>query len=178
MLCSAITRAYLINYARTFIYTTAMGLPGLLSIKISHEFVATGQADGLRRTLELLIQHMGARLGEICRRYDPTCAFIRLQAADPQTPVLPIFTPRARSLARYCQSRGFLVRAIVAPTVPRGTDRVRICVHAGNSRSACDGLCDSIEQWVKEQYKEADALRHYAPAAQGELDQVLEKPRL
>lgn len=41
-----------------------------------------------------------------------------------------------------------MVRAIVAPTVPLGTDRVRICIHAGNSEADCVGLCDSIEVWV------------------------------
>lgn len=42
-----------------------------------------------------------------------------------------------------------MVRPIVAPTVPLGTDRVRICLHAGNSFEECEGLCEAIEEWVR-----------------------------
>ncbi|KAJ4419890.1 hypothetical protein N0V82_004713 [Gnomoniopsis sp. IMI 355080] len=148
ILCSQTTRAYLINYARTFIYTTAMGPPGLLSIQVAHEFVASGHADVLRSKLQGLIQHVHARLGSISRHHDPSATIVRLRAASLQSPIIPIFTSRAKSLARHCQSHGLMVRAIVAPTVPRGTDRLRICLHAGNTDGDCDKLCNAIEEWV------------------------------
>ncbi|CAN8106516.1 unnamed protein product [Discula destructiva] len=166
VLCSAVTRAYLVNYARTFIYTTAMGLPGLLSIQITHDFVASGQADVLRRKLQMLIEHMSTRLMRICHRHDPTASVIKFQPGDSQSPIIPIFTRQARSLAKHCQSRGFMVRAIVAPTVPHGTDRVRVCVHAGNSEADCDGLCHCIEEWLLEQCKLAEGPNYHETAAQ------------
>lgn len=148
VLCSPITRAYLINYARTFIYTTAMGPPGLLSIQVAHEFVASLQADVLRRKLQGLIDRVRARLGGMFRHLDPSGTIARLRAASSQSPIIPIFTSRAKSLAKHCQSHGLMVRAIVAPTVPQGTDRVRVCLHAGNSDGDCDRLCTAVEQWV------------------------------
>lgn len=148
ILCSQITRAYLINYARTFIYTTAMGPPGLLSIQVAHEFVASGQADILRRKLRGLIQHVHTRFANIFRQRDPSATIVRLRAMSSQSPIIPIFTSRAKSLARHCQSQGLMVRAIVAPTVPHGTDRVRICLHAGNTDKDCDELCKAVEEWV------------------------------
>lgn len=173
VLCSPVTRAYLINYARTFIYTTAMGSPALLSIQVAYDFVASGAADGPRRKLQALIRHLNARLARISTQNQQhnagssppsppsssssssttpttTTHLIRTNTAtsSPQSPIIPIFTTRARSLAAHCQQRGYMVRAIVAPTVPAGTDRVRICLHAGNSVQECDGLCEAIEEWV------------------------------
>lgn len=41
-----------------------------------------------------------------------------------------------------------MLRPIVAPTVPKGTDRVRLCIHAGNTSTEVASLCKAIEQWA------------------------------
>jgi 8-amino-7-oxononanoate synthase len=41
-----------------------------------------------------------------------------------------------------------MVRAVVPPTVPEGTSRVRICLHAGNTEMEIKHLVDSIEEWA------------------------------
>ena len=38
-----------------------------------------------------------------------------------------------------------MVRAIVAPTVPVGGQRVRVCLHAGNSFEEVERLVDVVE---------------------------------
>jgi 8-amino-7-oxononanoate synthase len=43
------------------------------------------------------------------------------------------------------------VRGIVPPTVPEGGERVRICLHAGNTKEQVEGLVDVVEAWVMEQ---------------------------
>jgi 8-amino-7-oxononanoate synthase len=40
------------------------------------------------------------------------------------------------------------VRPIVPPTVPRGTERVRVCLHAGNTVEEIDALVKRIGEWV------------------------------
>ena len=40
-----------------------------------------------------------------------------------------------------------MLRAVVAPTVPKGTDRVRLCLHADNTLEQVEGLCKAIESW-------------------------------
>lgn len=133
-----------------------MGFPALASIHVAHSYVASGRADAARRRLFALVQHLRAKLAALCGAGDPPSpvAVIKVGAASPcsqWSPILPVFTARARSLAAFCRSRGFLVRPIVAPTVPLGTDRVRICVHAGNTFEECDGLVRVIEAWVQGQ---------------------------
>lgn len=41
-----------------------------------------------------------------------------------------------------------MVRPIVPPTVPEGTQRVRVCLHAGNSKEDVDALVERIRAWL------------------------------
>ena len=41
-----------------------------------------------------------------------------------------------------------MIRAIVPPTVPKGTERVRVCLHAGNTLEEIDALIERIDQWL------------------------------
>lgn len=47
-----------------------------------------------------------------------------------------------------------MVRPIVAPTVPHGTERVRVCLHAGNTEWEVEKLVISIGEWVDMNLKE------------------------
>jgi 8-amino-7-oxononanoate synthase len=40
------------------------------------------------------------------------------------------------------------VRPIVPPTVPEGTQRVRVCLHAGNSKQDVEALVERIKAWL------------------------------
>lgn len=46
------------------------------------------------------------------------------------------------------------MRAIVAPTVPHGAERVRVCLHAGNTVEEVRGLVRAVEGWVEGRLKE------------------------
>lgn len=50
------------------------------------------------------------------------------------------------------------MRAIVPPTVPEGTQRVRFCLHAGNTVGEVDDLVARIREWVvlKKGWREGD----------------------
>lgn len=43
-----------------------------------------------------------------------------------------------------------MVRPIVAPTVPAGTERIRVCLHAGNTMAQVQGLVQAIQEWLAE----------------------------
>ena len=64
------------------------------------------------------------------------------------TPIIPIMTSKARSLASYLQGEGLVARPIVWPTVPKGMDRVRICLHAKNTREEIDRLIGTMASWA------------------------------
>jgi len=67
----------------------------------------------------------------------------------PQSPIFALLTPEPRNLAKFCQESGFMVRPIVPPTVPEGTQRVRVCLHAGNSFGDVEKLVGRIREWLE-----------------------------
>ncbi|EFY92135.1 hypothetical protein J3458_004342 [Metarhizium acridum] len=152
VLCTPATRSYLINYARSLIYTTAMGYPMLTAIQTVYDHLKSGQADGLLTNLISLMQETHALLLSVCEKHNPPPQLFRINTSPPESPIIPLFSAQSRSLARHCQQRGYMVRPIVAPTVPKGTDRVRLCLHAANTGSEVRGLCMAIEEWLEQQH--------------------------
>ncbi|KAH8885370.1 PLP-dependent transferase [Thozetella sp. PMI_491] len=148
VLCSQTTRSYLINYARSLIYTTAMAFTSLASIETVYEFLTAGRAEPLVLHLRGIICHTHNMLLSICSRHRPLRRLLHANADTPQSPIIPLFTSYPRSLARHCQQNGFMVRPIVAPTVPKRSERVRICLHAGNTIDQIDNLGRTIEIWL------------------------------
>jgi 8-amino-7-oxononanoate synthase len=78
------------------------------------------------------------------------CGTLMLEVPQqiPQSPIFALLTPEPRSLAKWCQDAGFVVRPIVPPTVPEGKQRVRVCLHAGNSFEDVQRLVERIKQWL------------------------------
>ena len=167
-------REYLINYARSLIYTTALGLPILATVKSAYGLMASGNLNEVsampilptscdamaltvstqaQRNLWRLIEHFQARLQSLPRSQD-----LRVLKETPESPIFSLVTPEPRGLAKHCQSNGFVVRPIVPPTVPEGTQRVRVCLHAGNTTVQLDGLVATVTQWMDE--RERQRTRH------------------
>ncbi|KAH7353348.1 8-amino-7-oxononanoate synthase [Plectosphaerella cucumerina] len=155
VLCSPIVREYLVNYARTLIYTTAMPPACLAGIKVAYDSLTTARVEALRTHLRSLTAHAHGLLSSVCevhRRDEDrgqATPLLRIDPAPPRSPILALMSAQPRSLARHCQERGFLVRPIVAPTVPRGSERVRICLHAGNTREQVEGLARAVDEWAR-----------------------------
>ena len=63
-----------------------------------------------------------------------------------------------------------MVRPIVPPTVPEGTQRVRVCLHAGNSKQEVEALVASIRAWL--------IARRRAESAEGIVESLDVKARL
>ena len=47
-------------------------------------------------------------------------------------------------------------RPITWPTVPKGKDRIRVCLHAGNTREEVERLAGAMVGWAKEQMREEE----------------------
>lgn len=70
------------------------------------------------------------------------------------SPIIPVLTPYPRPLSAYLFARGMNVRPITWPTVPKGKDRVRVCLHAGNTKKEVDSLINGILSWAVEKGEE------------------------
>jgi 8-amino-7-oxononanoate synthase len=74
------------------------------------------------------------------------------------SPIFALCTAHPRELAHVCQSQGLLVRPIMPPTVPARTQRVRVCVHAGNTVEEIQRLLDTLSRWVSSRQEEKSML--------------------
>ncbi|KAB5584963.1 pyridoxal phosphate-dependent transferase [Coniochaeta sp. 2T2.1] len=148
VLCSETTRSYLVNYARSLIYTTAIGFPALAAVEVTYDFITNGRAEPLLANLRRMVRLAHTLLLVAVERNNPPPYLLHVDAAEPKSPIIPVFTSQPRSLAKHCQKRGFMVRPIVAPTVPLGSERVRVCIHAGNTPGEVEGLVAAVEEWV------------------------------
>lgn len=165
VLCTPAIREYLVNYARPFIYSTSLPFFSLASIKCSYEFLGTSEHRALHRSVWEISKYLH---DEMARQFPDTglpavnqlgqkeCVqvkYIPPNAATPQSSIFSLLCPgdastRARSLAKYCQGHGYVVRPIVYPTVPQGTERIRICVHSLNTADQVNGLLDCVNKWI------------------------------
>ena len=79
-------------------------------------------------------------------------------------------TSQPRPLSAFLYSRGINARPITWPTVPKGKDRVRLCLHAGNTREEVDRLLDTMVEWAE--MTSAGVVRERKQVVKGEPDIV------
>jgi len=129
-------RAYLINFARSFIYTTAAPLHQLAAIKMGYEYLSNSQSivDSLQNKIELYNSLMPGI-------YENHSAIKTLITGG---------NNNTKHIASQLQQSGFDVRAILSPTVPEGFERLRICLHAFNSDDHITQLTDILKQLTYE----------------------------
>lgn len=133
----AILRQYLINFARPFIYTTALPPHSLLAIRCAHAHVK--QNPGASHQLHKQLTYFRQRVGEVLPGTTWTAS---------QSPIQCLLIPgndRARAVAAEAQRIGLDVRAILSPTVPAGQERLRLCIHAFNTTNEIDKLLASLQ---------------------------------
>lgn len=125
-------RDYLINFSRALIYTTALPESSVLAISKAYELLP--QMDKERsRLLQLIARFQQASLH-----------FERLNSATPIQGVIVPGNEAVRALAARLQAAGLDVRPILYPTVPKGSERLRIVLHAFNTIEEMDALISEL----------------------------------
>ncbi|MGB2154733.1 MAG: 8-amino-7-oxononanoate synthase [Porticoccaceae bacterium] len=125
----------LIQFARTYIYTTA--LPPAIAAASSASLAIVRREHWRREHLQSLIQ-----------RFRSGAQQLGLQLMDSQTPIQPVLINNDQLVMEVNQqlrSKGFMVGAIRPPTVPAGSGRLRITLSANHSDQQIDQLLDALE---------------------------------
>ena len=119
-------KTYLINFAKSFIYTTAPTSEITARNWASHLYLEknTGEFDVLRSLIERFKD-------EICSNNLSTY-FIESDSAIQSCVVSG--NEQVKSISNQLQLQGFDVRPILSPTVPKGKERLRFCLHSFNKR--------------------------------------------
>ncbi len=128
-------KQYLINFARTFIYTTALPAHSVDSAQCAYDYLSGESYDN--SGLYELIRYFRKRVSESGMEgwkdsVSPIQAFVGGGNG------------RCKLLATKLQEAGLQVNAILHPTVPLGMERLRVCLHSFNTKLEVDLLFETI----------------------------------
>jgi 8-amino-7-oxononanoate synthase len=126
-------KQYLINFARPFIYTTALPQHSLVAIDSAFKFLSGNISlqNKLAENVKLFLNNIESGV----QRIESESA---IQTA--------IFSgnDRVKKIAVLLQNKGYDVRPILSPTVPKGKERLRICLHTYNTNDEIVSLANEL----------------------------------
>lgn len=145
-----ILKNYLINFARSLIYTTGLPPHSLATIVSAYEFLSDSdgiqnQGGGQRIRSQLInkIWFFNQKLETLNLKH----FFVPSQSAI-HCCIVPD-NERVKRLAQTLRKKGFDIRPILSPTVPKGKERLRICLHSYNTKEDISKLLETIKENVK-----------------------------
>lgn len=140
VLGSSELKDYLVNFSRSFIYTTGLSPHSVATILMGYHHLEKEKDTllQLRENINFFNQEkqmMGMRP-----------LFVRSKSAI-QCAIIP-GNEKVKTIALQLQENGFDVKAILSPTVPEGQERLRICLHSYNSKEEISSLLRLMSTFV------------------------------
>jgi 8-amino-7-oxononanoate synthase len=137
VLGSSLLREYLINFARPLIYTTALPLNSLIAIRCAYQALQTFPE--CQKQLKTCIQYFIEKNQKI--------AFSLISSTSPIQCLKVPGNQLVRQMAEKLRQKGFNVSPLLSPTVRRGDECLRICLHAFNTFEEIDLLIEAIQNF-------------------------------
>lgn len=135
ILGSNLLRNYLINYSRAFIYTTALPLKSLVAIHQAYE---------LLKVSEVLINTLHSNIAYFKNNLSTTVQNKLISSDSAIQCIVVEGNLQIKELAQKIRDNGFDVRPILSPTVAKGKERLRICIHSFNTFEQIAALCNTV----------------------------------
>jgi len=134
---SEVLRNYLINFSRTFIYSTA--LPSETYRQIHQTYLKLPEIN--RQPLFDLINYFKKK-AQTLKGYSFIESNSQIQG------IVVGENSKAVLLSEYLKQEGFFVIPIRSPSVPKGTERIRICLHIFNNFEQVDLLFEKLKKFT------------------------------
>jgi len=129
---SEVLRNYLINFSRSFIYTTALPNHSVNAILNAYQLlIETEQKDLLQNN----ITYFYSKTSRIKNMIKSQSAIHSLVIGSNE---------KADALEKQLATNNIYAKAIKSPTVKEGTERVRFCIHAYNTKQEIDLLIEQL----------------------------------
>ena len=128
-------RDYLINFSRAFIYTTALPVKTLVTIHQAYELLQKSNSEikKLQKNIDLFKSSISKKVSQFL-----------IESNSPIQCILVVGNDPVKKLAEQLQNKGFDVRPILNPTVAKGKERLRICLHVFNTEKEVKDLCFAV----------------------------------
>jgi len=131
---------YMLNYSRPLIYSTSLPIPSVLTIQAAYEELNSEDTINNRRKLNELIDH-----------FQKESLKLDLPILNSSTPIQAIMIPsneKVVALSSYLRKYNYCCLPIRAPTVPEGSERIRIIIHAHNNKDEISDMCRLIKDFI------------------------------
>ncbi len=140
ILGNAELKNYLVNFARSFIYTTGLSPHSVGTIQIAYQYLEQKPT-----ALEQLKANI-AYFNQEKMRLGLKPLFVYSKSAI-QCAIIP-GNGKVKSIATQLQAKGFDVKPILSPTVPEGQERLRFCLHSYNSQTEILNVLELLATFV------------------------------
>lgn len=132
-----VLKQYLINFCRSFIYTTALPPHSIATIIASYE--------ALKQTKNNQILHKNISIFKSeMKKYGLNTTCINSHSAI-QCCVIS-GNNKVKQISKYLETQGFNVKPILSPTVPEGFERLRFCLHTFNTKEDIIAVVKALKQ--------------------------------
>lgn len=136
ILGSTTLQSYLVNFARSFVYTTGLPPHSLATVKVTYNKMLkqVQHQQKLEENIDFFnseVKRLQFPIFPIREIPEKQWGFILSCSAIHCCVISGNFT--VKSISEKLQKKGFDVRAILSPTVPKGKERLRFCLHSYNS---------------------------------------------
>ena len=133
-------KEYLVNFARSFIYTTGLSPHSVATILVGYQHLPLE-----KQTIQLLRENI-IHFNQEKNILGLKPMFVRSKSAI-QSMIIP-GNQKVKSIASQLQEKGFDVKAILSPTVPEGQERLRFCLHSFNSKEEISEVLGLLSTFV------------------------------
>jgi 8-amino-7-oxononanoate synthase len=131
---------YLVNFARSFIYTTGLSPHSVATILMGHQHLQSN-----KQTIKKLRENI-IHFNQEKNLLGLKPMFVRSKSAI-QSAIIP-GNEKVKSIANKLQEKGFDVKPILSPTVPTGQERLRFCLHSYNSKEEISEVLNLLSPFV------------------------------
>ena len=140
ILGSAELKSFLVNFARSLIYTTGLSPHSVATILVAYQHLAKE-----KETLALLKNNI-IFFNQEKLRLGLKPMFVYSKSAI-QCAIIP-GNDKVKAIATQLQQHGFDVKPILSPTVPEGQERLRFCLHSYNSQAEISNVLELLSTFV------------------------------
>lgn len=130
---------YLINFARSFIYTTALPPHAIATVRAAYSELETTE-NRLKLHENIVFFKTEVKSHNLQSHFIPSCSAIHSCEISGNEKV--------KKAAQLLQAKGFDVKPILSPTVPVGKERLRFCLHSYNSTQEISEVLDVLATFV------------------------------
>ena len=164
VLGSTSLKSYLVNFARSLIYSTGLSPHSIATIFAAYEVLTLSDLNKFEEKHQLIPKKQHAMKREV----HPQVSKLRQQITlfnqmvenhqlqeyfIPSTSAIHSCiirgSEKVRTIAERIRVAGFDVKAILSPTVPEGLERIRICIHSYNTEEDMRGLLGLLSEAIK-----------------------------